>query len=146
MRQLLNRLMFILAIVGILIAAYVTQSWMRRVGVVCISGGCDLVRKSPASYPFGIPVSAVGLFGYSIIAVLSFLRTTINDLRSKILLRGILGIATFGVAFTLWFTYTEIFVIRGVCMWCAISTVNMFILFFLALKSYMLEKKEGSHV
>jgi uncharacterized membrane protein len=130
--------MFILALLGILIAVYVTQSWVRNVGIVCVTGGCDLVRKSPASYPWGIPVSAVGLVGYSIIALLTFLRTSGTN---QNLLKGILGMSAFGVCFTLWFTYTELFIIRGVCTWCAISTVNMFILFILAVKSYMLEKK-----
>jgi len=135
----LNRIMFVLALLGILIAVYVTQSWVRKVGIVCVTGGCDLVRKSPASYPWGIPVSVIGLVGYSIIAILAFLRTSrIN----KNLLKGILGMSVFGVAFTLWFTYTELFVIRGVCTWCAISTVNMFVLFLLALKSYLLETKK----
>jgi uncharacterized membrane protein len=148
----INRIIFILAIVGILIAVYVTQSFVRKVGIVCATSGCELVRKNPASYIYGIPVPAVGLVGYSIIAILAFLRTTISDLpagkaglRSKLLLKGILGMTTFGVAFTTWFTYIELFVIKGICMWCAISTINMFILFGLAVKSYMLEKK-GNHV
>lgn len=136
----INRIIFILAIIGIIIAAYVTQSFIRKVGIVCVSSGCELVRKSPASYIYGIPVPSVGLVGYSIIAILAFIRTTINDQRSKILLKGILGMTAFGVAFTSWFTYTEIFVIKGICTWCAISTVNMFVLFYLALKSYQLEK------
>ncbi len=135
---LLNRIIFILAITGILIAAYVTQSFLRKVGIVCVSSGCELVRKNPASYLWGIPVPSVGLLGYSIIAILAFIRSTSKNIN---LLKGILGMTIFGVCFTLWFTYTELFVIRGVCMWCAISTVNMFILFILAVKSYMLERK-----
>ncbi len=134
----LNRIIFILAIVGILIALYVTQSFLRQVGIICATGGCELVRKSPASYIYGIPVPAVGLVGYSIIAILAFLRTSHKN---KNLIKGILGMTAFGVAFTTWFTYTELFVIRGVCTWCAISTVNMFVLFGLSLKSYILEKK-----
>lgn len=133
---LLNRIIFVLAIVGILIAAYVTQSFLRKVGIICVTGGCELVRKSPASYLWGVPVPSVGLLGYSVIAILAFLRTT-NP--AKGLLYGILGMTAFGVIFTSWFTYTEIFVIKGICTWCAISTVNMFVLFFLAIKSYMLE-------
>jgi uncharacterized membrane protein len=135
----LNRIIFVLALVGILIAIYVTQSWLRQVGIICVTGGCDIVRKSPASYPLGIPVSAIGLVGYSIIAILAFLRTA-NP--AKGLLYGILGMTIFGVCFTLWFTYTELFIIKGVCMWCAISTINMFILFLLALQSYLLETKK----
>ncbi len=134
----LNRIIFVLAIVGILIAAYVTQSFLRKVGIICVSSGCELVRKSPASYLWGVPVPSVGLLGYSTIAILAFLRTT-NP--AKGLLYGILGMTIFGVLFTGWFTYTELFVIKGVCTWCAISTVNMFVLFCLALKSYTLEKK-----
>jgi len=134
----LNRIIFVLSIVGILIAVYVTQSFLRKVGIICVTGGCELVRKSPASYLWGVPVPSVGLLGYSVIAILAFLRTT-NP--AKGLLYGILGMTAFGVVFTSWFTYTELFVIRGICTWCAISTVNMFVLFFLAAKSYSLEKK-----
>lgn len=135
----LNRIIFVLAVVGILIAIYVTQSFLRKVGIICVSSGCELVRKNPASYLWGIPVPVVGLVGYSIIAILAFIRTT-NP--AKGLLKGILGMTAFGVLFTTWFTYTELFVIRGVCTWCAISTVNMFVLFILAVKSYILEKDE----
>lgn len=135
---LLNRIIFVLAVVGILIAAYVTQSFLRKVGIICVSSGCELVRKSAASYLWGVPVPSVGLLGYSVIAILAFLRTT-NP--AKGLLYGILGMTAFGVAFTSWFTYTELFVIKGVCTWCAISTINMYVLFVLAVKTYMLEKK-----
>lgn len=135
--QLLNRIIFVLAIAGILMAAYVTQSFLRKVGIVCVSSGCELVRNNPASYLWGIPVPSVGLLGYAIIAMLAFARSSSKNIN---VLKGILGMTAFGVVFTSWFTYTELFVIRGVCMWCAISTVNMFILFYLTLKSYQLEK------
>jgi uncharacterized membrane protein len=134
----LNRIIFVLAIVGIIIAAYVTQSFLRKVGIVCVSSGCELVRKSPASYLWGIPVPSVGLIGYSVIAILAFTRSSSKNIN---LLKGILGMTIFGIIFTSWFTYTELFVIRGVCMWCAISTVNMFVLFTLTLESYLLEKQ-----
>lgn len=136
---LLNRIIFILSIVGIIIAAYVTQSFLRKAGIICISSGCELVRKNPASYFWSIPVPSVGLFGYAIIAILAFARSSSKNIN---LLKGIVGMTAFGVCFTLWFTYTELFVIRGVCTWCAISTVNMFVLFLLALKSYLLETKK----
>src|SRR5512135_2751425 len=99
--RLINRIIFVLAIAGILIAAYVTQSFMRKVGIVCVSGGCEAVRKSPASYIYGIPVPSVGLVGYAVIAILSFLRTSNKD---RGLLNGIIGMTAFGVAFTSWFT------------------------------------------
>lgn len=51
------------------------------------------------------------------------------------------GMGGFGVVFVSWFTYTELFIIKGICTWCAISAVNMVVIFILSLKSYALEKK-----
>ena len=134
----LNRIMFVLSILGVITAVYVLQSFVRQSGIVCLTGGgCEAVRKSPYSYPFGIPVPAVGLVGYSILTALTFLRTTSTDKR---LLSGILGMGAFGVAFVSWFTYMELFVIRGVCTWCAVSAVNMTVIFILAIKSYFMIK------
>jgi len=135
----LNRVIFVLSLLGIIMAAYVLQSFLRQSSIICLTGGgCTLVRKSPLSYPFGIPVPAVGLVGYTILSILSFLRTTSDN---KNLLKGILGVATFGICFVSWFTYTEIFLIKGICTWCAISAVNMFVIFGLAVSSLRAQNK-----
>lgn len=134
-----NRVIFVLSIIGALIAIYVFQSFVRQTSIVCVNSGCETVRKNSNSYILGFPVPGVGLFGYSFLAVLAFLRTMSSDKR---LLYGMLGIATFGVAFVSWFTYTEIFVIKAVCTWCAISAANMFIIFLLTLSSYKLINKK----
>ncbi len=130
-----NRLIFILSLIGIVIAAYVTQSFLRGSPIVCVNIGCELVRKNPASFLWGVPVPAVGLVGYSLLAVFAFLRT-VSEKNFKTFLYGILGVAAFGVIFVSWFTYTEIFVIKGICTWCAISAANMLIIFTLAVLSY----------
>lgn len=134
---MLNRIIFVLSLVGVAIAIYVLQSFLRQSPIVCLSTGCEIVRKSSYSYPFGIPVPAFGLVGYSLLALLSFLRTTGEK---PWMLKAMLGIAIFGILFVSWFTYTELFVIKGVCTWCAISTVNMYIIFALVLKSYLIKK------
>lgn len=133
-----NRIIFVLSIIGVLIAIYVFQSFVRQTSIVCVNSGCELVRKNPNSYLFGIPVPGVGLIGYTLLAIFSFLRTMSSDKR---FLYAIMGIATFGVAFVSWFTYTEIFVIRAICTWCALSAFNMLVIFILSLKSYNLSKK-----
>lgn len=130
---MLNRVIFILSLVGLMLGTYVLQSFLRQSSIICFNGGgCEAVRKSSASWPFGIPVPAVGVTGYSILLILTFLRTVKEDIR---LLKGILGMATFGIFFVTWFTYTELFVIHGVCTWCAVSAVNMYIIFGLTLVS-----------
>ena len=119
-----NRILFILSLLGIAIAIYVLQSFLRDAPIVCLNSGCEIVRKSPASKLFGFPVPGYGLVGYAILAILAFLRTTSTKL-NKQLLPWIVGIASGGVAFVSWFTYMELFVIRGLCTWCAVSAVNM---------------------
>lgn len=132
--------MFVLSIAGLLMGSYVLQSFLRQTGIICLTGGgCEAVRKSALSYPFGIPVPAVGVVGYAILVILTFLRT-VNQKFEKKLLSGILGMATFGICFVTWFTYTEIFLIKGICMWCAISAVNMYVIFILTLVSMKLKQ------
>ncbi len=134
----LNRIIFILSIAGLIMGTYVLQSFLRQTGIVCLTGGgCEAVRKSALSYPFGIPVPAVGVAGYTFLMVLSFLRTFKTNKR---LLWGIFGMGLFGICFVTWFTYTELFLIHGVCMWCGISAINMYIIFGLAVRSLMLMK------
>jgi len=89
-----NRIIFVLSLLGIAIAVYVLQSFLRESPIVCISTGCETVRKSPASYPFGIPVPVFGLVGYTILALCAFLRTTKLSARSsKLVLKVMLGMA-----------------------------------------------------
>ena len=133
--QKYNRLVFFFSLLGMAIAIYVLQSFLRKISIACLNSGCDQVRGNPASYIFNIPVPAFGLIGYSILAIFSFLRS-VKDTQK--LLRIILGISTFGFFFVAWFTYTEIFVIKAICTWCAVSAILMTTIFLLSLKSYKL--------
>lgn len=138
-----NRVVFVLSLLGIIMAIYVLQSFLRQASIICISGGCETVRKNVASYPFGIPVPAFGLVGYSILAISAFLRTLDKGKKwQSTLTKIMLGVAIFGVSFVTWFTYTEIFIIKGICMWCAISAVNMVVIFTLLLKEKRITKKQ----
>lgn len=135
----LNRVIFILSITGLIMGSYVLQSFLRQTGIVCLTGGgCEAVRKSALSYPFGIPVPAIGVAGYTFMMILSFLRTIKQH---KGLLWGIFGMGLFGICFVTWFTYTEIFLIHGICMWCGISAINMYIIFILTLISLKRSKQ-----
>lgn len=134
-----NRVIFILSIIGVLIAIYVFQSFIRQTSIICVNSGCEAVRKNPNSYIFGFPVPGVGLVGYSLLAILAFLRTMSSDKR---FLYGMLGISTFGIVFVSWFTYTEIFIIKAICTWCAVSAVNMLVIFLLTFASVRLTNKK----
>src|SRR5512138_3516775 len=103
-QQTMNRIIFILSIAGVIMAIYVLQSFIRNTGIVCLTGGgCELVRKSPIAWPFGIPVPAIGLVGYTGLTILAFLRTLSSNHQlttyNSSLLTAMLCIALFGVCF-----------------------------------------------
>ena len=64
-----------LAVVGLLISAYLT--WVHYAGVapVCVggSGGCETVQASSYATLLGVPVAALGLVGYSGLLLSAFL-------------------------------------------------------------------------
>jgi uncharacterized membrane protein len=131
----LNRIIFILAIFGICTASYVAFTWLTGSPIVCITGGCETVRKNPVAWPFGIPFPLIGLVGYLFIAIMSFLKT-LNKNWEKGINKAILGFAGFGVCLVSYFTFLETFVIKGYCMWCIFSAINMLVIFLLSIKIY----------
>jgi uncharacterized membrane protein len=109
-----------LAVVGLLISAYLT--WVHYAGVapVCVggSGGCETVQTSSYATIFGVPVAVIGLVGYT-------------GLLLSASLRGELGVylgflvALVGTLFSAYLTYLELFVIHAVCEWCVASAALM---------------------
>lgn len=72
---------------------------------------CGAVNHSPFAEVYGIPVAAVGIAGYFLLAPLSFFRVR------KYLLLGCL----LGLGFSLYLTYIEKFVLHKWCIYCVIS-------------------------
>jgi uncharacterized membrane protein len=72
---------------------------------------CGTVNHSPYAVMFGVPVAAVGIAGYLLIAILGFTRR-----------RMLLLIATLiALAFTLYLTNIEAHVLEIWCLYCVIS-------------------------
>lgn len=114
---------FGLAVLGALDSLYLT--WVKLANQVpyCgTSGGCATVENSVYSEVNGIPVAAIGLGAYLVIAgLLAFER------RSP-LLRNYGGLAVFGLALTgtlysAYLTYIELYVIHAICYYCVASAV-----------------------
>jgi uncharacterized membrane protein len=109
-----------LAIVGLLISAYL--SWVHYMGVVpvCLSGsgGCETVQSSSYATIFGVPVAVVGLVGYSGLLFSASLRGEVG------IYLGFL-VALVGVLFSAYLTYLELFVIHAICEWCVASAAVM---------------------
>jgi len=105
-----------LAVVGLLISAYLT--WVHYAGVapVCVggSGGCETVQSSSYATILGVPVAVVGLVGYSGLLLSASLLDEVG------IYLGFL-VALVGALFSAYLTYLELFVIHAICEWCVAS-------------------------
>jgi vitamin-K-epoxide reductase (warfarin-sensitive) len=84
---------------------------------------CGVVNHSPYAVIRGVPVAAIGIAGYLLIAVLGFLRR-----------RGWLLVAVLaGLGFALYLTNIEAHVLEVWCLYCVISQAIIAVLTLLAL-------------
>jgi len=84
---------------------------------------CGVVNHSPYAVMYGVPVAAVGIVGYLLIAILAFLRK-----RGWLLLAVLIGLA-----FALYLTHIEAHVLEVWCVYCVISQTIIAVLTLLAL-------------
>jgi uncharacterized membrane protein len=77
---------------------------------------CDIVNRSEYSSIMGIPVAFIGVLGYAAIFGLSTLQRSRSETASRIFIMALVG-----VAFALYLTYIEAFVLTTWCILCIIS-------------------------
>ncbi|MEK7565887.1 MAG: vitamin K epoxide reductase family protein [Patescibacteria group bacterium] len=127
--RLVNRGIFLLAIIGLLISGYLLERYITNAPIVCgKSLGCDIVRASPYAYFSGIPMPFFGLIFYLAIAGGSFMQTVTPDRKLPLW-----PLAAAGFAFSLYLFFLEIFVIHSLCFWCLASGIIAFLLFILTI-------------
>ena len=84
---------------------------------------CGVVNHSPYAVFHGLPVAAIGILGYLLIAILGFLQ------RRALLLLAVLV----GLAFALYLTNIEAHVLGVWCLYCVISQAIIAVLTLLSL-------------
>lgn len=89
---------------------------------------CDIVNRSEYSSIMGIPVGGIGVLGYAALFVLA----TFWKSRVETPIR-LLGAAIAGLAFALYLTYIEAYVLTTWCILCLISLVLISLISVLAL-------------
>jgi uncharacterized membrane protein len=88
---------------------------------------CDIVNRSTYSKLFGIPVAAIGIVGYVMLAILA----RIN--REKKLFSSILILGSFiGLCFAGYLTYVEVKVLATYCILCLGSQTCILLITILA--------------
>lgn len=144
-----NRLLFVLSLVGIGLAGYLTLLDLTSQTDAC-SSGCDVVHASHYAWGFGIPAlkaiptAAFGLLMYVTMAALSFVRiaATEGTLVRKVRTAQWL-LATVGVLAAAWLVYLMAYQIKAWCKWCLASDLTTLLLFVVTTSEQIRGKRAG---
>jgi uncharacterized membrane protein/thiol-disulfide isomerase/thioredoxin len=122
-----------LVVLGLIVAGYLTYVETQQVAAVCGPvGDCNAVQQSEFALLFGfLPVGVLGLIGYVGIGVAWIVARYTHGLWANLAKLALVGMAWFGVAFSIYLTFLEPFVIGATCAWCLTSAVVMTLLFWM---------------
>ncbi|MGA9542338.1 MAG: vitamin K epoxide reductase family protein [Candidatus Sulfotelmatobacter sp.] len=112
----------VLAVAGIVVSAVSLQRhYAKSATAFCDVGerfNCDIVNRSEYSAVMGIPVAGIGIAGYGVLLALVML----YRLRAETPTR-LLAAAVAGLAFALYLTYVEGYVLETWCILCLSSLI-----------------------
>lgn len=144
----LRNLSYLLVLIGLGCAIYLTYTKYAHNGVCGVSGGCTVVQTSTWSELFGIPVSVLGIVGYiSFFGLLTapwllttrysrllrFLVGRRSEAQANENVRLLLVIATgVGFLFSMFLMYRAYITLDAFCPFCTTSAVMMTLLFLIS--------------
>jgi uncharacterized membrane protein len=124
----------ILAIIGILVAGYLSYVEVTQTEAVCGPvGDCNTVQQSPYAVLFGVlPVGILGIIGYMLILI-GWSATYYGPTAWRFYSALATWIMAFlGVLFSIYLTFLEPFVIGATCAWCLSSAIIITIILWAA--------------
>jgi len=115
-----------LALLGFLVSGYLA---LFELGVsqeiFCPIGECEEVNASPYVYMLGVPLAVLGVVVYLLILALNLVGLRWGKKRVGEITLLLFLFSLFGVAFSAYLTYLELFVLKAICSWCAVSAITM---------------------
>jgi uncharacterized membrane protein len=122
----------LVALVGLFVAAYLALYKAGVIGTLaCGAGSCETVQLSKWATLLGLPVAFWGVAYYALVFTVAFALVLDRWAGSRPLALGLLLLTGWGVVFSAWLTYLELFVIHAICRWCVVSAVIAVALFAL---------------
>jgi uncharacterized membrane protein len=123
-----------LALAGFFISLYLTLFKLGAIGSLCCTvGSCDTVNLSGWGSFLGIPVAAWGMGFYALVFAIAFAGAHDRWGQHRLVAPALVALTGWGVLFSAWLTWLELFVIHAICMWCVISALIVVVLFGLAM-------------
>ena len=126
-----------LAFIGVFVSTYLTLYKFGYIGSLqCAVGSCETVNTSRWATFFGLPVAAWGLGFY--VSALALVVVGIQEryADSRALSLALVALTGWGVLFSGWLTYLELFVIDAICIWCVTSAVIVLVMFAVSVAEY----------
>lgn len=122
-----------LALGGVGLATYLAMYKLGMIGTLaCTVGSCETVNLSRWSTFIGIPVAVWGVGFYVVVFLVALSGTTERLVNEAWVSHALLLLTGWGVVFSAWLTYLELYVIRAVCMFCVISAILVTVIFLLS--------------
>jgi uncharacterized membrane protein len=124
----------LLSLLGLFVSAYLYLYKIGRIGTLaCGTGACETVQASTWSRFAGVDVALIGIVGYA-----GLLLVSLASLQPALATRRwpstvLAALAGGGVAFTIYLTYIELFVLHAICRWCVGSATIIVAVFCVAL-------------
>lgn len=120
----------LVALAGFFVATYLTLYKLGLIGTLtCSVGSCETVQLSRWATLLGLPVAAWGVGYYALVLALTLAGVQERFAESRGLSLALLLLTGWGVIFSAWLTYLELFVIRAICQWCVVSAILAVVLF-----------------
>lgn len=131
-----NRILFVLiavfSVAGIIVSAISLQRhYAKSATQFCDFSqrfSCDIVNRSEYSSIVGIPVAGIGVIGYAVLLALATFQRTRPETPVRLLAAAIAGLA-----FALYLTYVEAYVLETWCILCLLSLALITLISLLAL-------------
>ena len=130
--RILFSLMAVLSLAGVIVSAISLQRhYAKSATEFCDFSqqfSCDIVNRSEYSSIVGIPVAGIGIAGYAALLLLSTFWKSRPETPNRLL-----GAALAGLAFALYLTYVEAYVLTTWCILCLISLLLISLISVLAI-------------
>jgi uncharacterized membrane protein len=120
----------LVALAGLFVATYLTLYKLGLIGTMsCAVGSCETVQLSRWATLLGLPVAVWGAGYYALVFALALAGVHGRLAESRGIALALVLLTGWGLLFSAWLTYLELFVIDAICQWCVVSAVLAAVLF-----------------